>query len=627
MLGTVAAAAISLFGGSGYAQDAQQPAAQEQKPVPRQKLTKEMEFEHSAFQAYVEGRRMYDLDQRASSVTHFLKSRKFYNAAEAVEPKDELFAEQRASIDEWIAVAKYNKAVKDLSSEQRSELARVIGDYEQGVVAPQPAQPQTLPPQPAQGSVPADLATPLQGQAASKSHVQKGSIWCPQCAEIGTLQDGPLGADMLSIRGAVGPELREIDAYGRFGGFEAYAGFSRNAFKTENDSDFSTKRFGGYVALDGDTLIGLPLYLDASVSKTEDLLQSSSDSVTDDANFTVTEHTDTDTLTERTRFSAGAKMRLEPYQIEARVYQLEENIGVNAVTNLSVVNKNDLLGNYSDVIVNSQSFKNTTLGGQFGVASFISEEASGGLQLTLEHQDLPDVDRSINYHRGNVWLHYLAKDRKKGLHVIVGQGLIDDSGEKLTRGEYGITGTAELSDLVLASARFTHHEHPQGSLAFLIGKNSYSDAKQNKIVRAVPYVADNQIARVKIELNLDKRMDLQMLREYMEIQDADLLRWLAQMQEWQFMPRFGVGEVEELGKERIVYNWDVTLLAPVFKDVTLGVRGYGEEDIMGKRHGVEVMAFPVGKNWRIAIRGEEETLPGQGEKDKRGLVIFDVWNK
>lgn len=145
---TLAAAALTYFAAStGYSQD--QPKAQEppRTTQQRQKLPLELEHEHIASQAYVEGKKLYDANKREESISHFMKARKFYNAAENVEPKDELFKEERTSIDEWVAVARYNKKIEDLSPEQRSDLAKHIGDYEQGVAKPSPVQ-LTAPPQP-----------------------------------------------------------------------------------------------------------------------------------------------------------------------------------------------------------------------------------------------------------------------------------------------------------------------------------------------------------------------------------------------------------------------------------------------------------------------------------------------
>ncbi len=653
-----AAAALLYFGVSAtaYAQDAPKPSLdsrvtaqeaaspQDAKPAqepkaeaPKQEVLQESDLEQKARAAYDKGKTEKKGDGQINTYLESLKNYKLADkAAKATDPGSKTYDDHITIITDYVAVAKYNKIVKDLDDVQKLELKGIILNYDLGKPYVTPQQPEPKPdvkpepkpeptpepkpdvkPEPKPDVKPEPTPEPKPDVKPDQTPPQPEPKPKPQdTVPAEPKPQGPYENNLLSLKGAAGPDARRVSAYGRLEGIEALAEFDRNAFKTIADR-VNDKRFGGYANADFDRLAGLPLRVDASFSHEDATDRSSSSSFTDNANFRVDTTTNVTQTTGRTRFSLGGDLLIDDYELSAHLYQLQEKIDVDAETLLSVLNKFDPAGSYNDVIRNSQSFTNTTRGGQAGFASKFSSEVKGGILLTLEETEMPEFQRTVDLYRADLWLSYLSDNQKKALKVILGQGLQNDAGEKLTRGDYGIVGTADLGKLVLASARFSYHNDPRGAFTLLLGKHD----------GAVPYVSEFDIGTVQSELDLDKRMDRNLLQSYIELRHNDLTRWLAEKQEWEILATVGAARANDAGQKRTVYNWDITLLAPLFKDVTVGARVYRAEDAVSKREGIELMAFPFKKDWRFAIIGEQEDLPGQGKKDRRGLLAWDLWSK
>lgn len=669
---TFTAAVLAYFAaGTGYAQDL--PKAQE-PPKAAASAPKQTEQELAAkanklFDEYKNWTKQFPEAEQAQQRfsqgrwAKLLEAHDAYKAAEDAQPGDQYASQLQdivgaeggpimlnritflAKSQPDLASKVYAEGEKrgysaGLTSPEKARLDAVLRENKLGpYAAQQPAQPQPVQPAqpvqpPLQPTIPAQPQQPVPQQtppavqapavAQQETPAERRSMnipaWCYQCTRMQDL--GPFANDVLAVRGEVGPYARELGVYGRFGGLEALGTFSKNTFETARGDDFGTERMGGYIGLDWYDLLGVPLKLDFSFNNREETLESVTSSVTEDANFRISETTTTSQVTRMPRFSAGAELVIGETQVLARGYSLDEDIDVDVETALSVINKNDPSGNYDDSIRSSQRFANSTQGFQAGVGTFLSKEYSAGMLYTGEFTDMPDFGRDIRLHRGHVWFHHLSEDRKYGFHAIVGQGLLNDDGERLTRGEYGLSGAAQLDDLLIASGRFSRVEHPLGNLTFYLGKQK----------NAVPFISENEIRHLQQELNLDKRMDRVLLRDYLDMHNADLMRWLAQQRNWMLIAGGGIGRVGDGNDERTVYNWNLALLAPLFEGATVGVRGFGIEDEFSKRTGIEALLLPgytvdgkwIPRSWNIFISGEQEEFEGFGVKDRRGVLGFVV---
>jgi hypothetical protein len=597
------------------AEPPQEPQKQEPpKQEPYAKTQQELDLEHKAYAAYKSGRDAKPEGQ----LKHFVESLRLYQQAEAIAPPA-TYADELATVKDWVSIAYFKNdgaRVKNLTPEQTKELDNYIANYGKEAPKPEPkpdVQPkQDVPPQPAD---PQPAPTQDKVPAEPKKSSPERSTWCYQCQEIeGT---GPSADNRLSFWGEAGPDARGLGSYLRLGPLEALAVFERNA-ESNDPADIENKRYGIYTGANLQDFLGLHLKAYASASVTEDLLKSSSSDVTEDANFRITTRTDTEQLTTRTHMALGGDIGIGDLEIRALLYKLDEEIDVDVLTLLEVINKNDPAGNYNDAIPTSQRFLNETLGFQFGLGTRFDKENSAGILFTGEMTDMPDFGRDVDLWRAHLWYHHLSEDRKRGFHLIAGQGLLNDNGERFTRGEYGAAVAAELSDIVRASARFSRIEHPEGMLTLYLGR----------LPDSVPYILKQEIREVEAALNLDKRMDKALLRDYNNVHHANFIHWLAQNGNFALIPGAGAARIEEAGRQRTVYNWDATAILPLFNHVTFAARGYEREDEFAKTQGVQIMVIPRSnnkdeKNYIFSVAGEKVETPA-GEKETRILGIFDI---
>lgn len=639
---TFTAAALAYFGMPGTPVRAQEPpqsrsldyrisaqeAASPQQPAqekkaedaPKQVPVQDTDLGQKAYDAFVAGKKAEKNDDKINAFLESLKTYKLADkAAKASDPVSTKYADHIATLTDYVAVTRYNALSKDLDSVQSLELAMIIANYDAGkpYVTPQPK------PEPAQPKQDPKVEPPKPDPKVDppKQDPQNPPQQEPKQDTVPAepKPSGPQDSSLLSVEGGIGPDLRHAAGYLRLSGIEGMALFDRNSFTAPNGDDIGRKTIGIYAAADFDRLVGLPLKLNAGYEFSEDTLGAFASDHQQNAQFIIDTFTTTRQDTKRNRESFGGELGLGDYRLLLQLYRLTEDIDVDVTTDLNLTNLVDPAGSFRDVIRSRQKFLNTTTGGQAGVGVALDPEVDGGLLFTLENIDMPDFDRTITDYRFHAFLKYLSENKRFGAYAIGGFGLLDDTGEKLTKGEYGAALGMELSDKVTLAGRFSKLEGGFGYATLLLGKSGH----------AVPHLLDNETRHVMSELSLDKRMGRVALNQYLRFNDADLMRWLADKQEWMLLATGGIGQFDDpfTQKNRTVYNWDVTLLGPLFKSVPVGVRAYKIEDDLSRRQGYEFMIFPAKKDWKASIVFEEEDLPGQGKKDKRLLGVFDIWSK
>lgn len=593
----------------------QEPKAepkQEPKPEPYAKTPQELDLEHKAYVAYKSGRDAKPEDQ----LKLFVESYKLYEQAEAIAPPV-TYADELKTLKDWASAAYFKDdklIVKNLAPEQAKELDAYIANYGKPAPKPEPKPEPKIEPKPEPKQDPPKQDVPPQPKPEPQPEPQQPDKVPAEPKK------GPYDSNLLSAKAGLGPYHRAGGAYLKLSGIEALADFERNTFTTENDDEIRRQHIGLYAEADFDKMFGIPLRGHVTGEQFEEILGSLSSDVQDDPFFNIATRTTSKTTTTRTYLDLGGELRLGDYGLMAELFQLEEDIDVDVETLLTVINKLDPAGNYTDTIRNNQNFKNTTQGFQFGPKAYLLDDRiNAGLLFTYESTDMPDFDRHLRRIRWHPFMSFMSENRNWGFYAIAGESLLTDNGERLTDPEYGAVIGAELSDRVAVAGRFSRREqNPRGMMTLLYCKDN----------KALEYLLENERIKVHAELNLIKNISPSLIDDYIRIRDDQLLRWIADKDGFKFRLEGGAARVMRDGKEEILPMYGGDILTPVLWDtVALGAGFYRFEGEESKTTGVRFHIFPKNKDWKITLMGEQEEIDGLGIRDRRGLLVWDIWSK
>jgi hypothetical protein len=566
------------------------PQPQDQ-PRPKANL-EEVRLETSATEAYTNGLKAEQSDKDAA-LRHFLESRKLYKQAEAADPASEKYSGEISNATNRIVSARYNgKQLQELNVAELNDLAVLLEKYEkEGAVLP-PMQPV---PEPKPQDSPKDTIP-----AEPKS--------------------GPFNNDLLSLKAGLGPYHRAAGAYLNIDsvGIEALLDFKRDKFDLSDTDDLERKHIGLYTEADFNKMFGVPLRAHIAGEQFEEILNSFSSDVTEDASFRITTSTRSRTTTTRDFLDIGGELRLGDYGILAELFQLEEDIGVDVTTLLDVVNKLDPAGSFTDTILSSQSFRNTTRGFQAGPkAYFLDDRVSAGILFTYEDTDMPDFNRSTRRLRWHPFLGFLSEKKDWGFYAIGGESLLKDGGERLTAAEYAAVIGARLSNRVVMAGRVSSRERDRtrGMLTLIYCKDNES----------LEHLLENERIKLHDDLNLIKNISPNLIAEYLTARDDQILRWIAGKEGWKFRIEGGAARVvRDNGEVEVVPMYGADLLTPVFWNaVTLGAGFKRFEGDESETTQVNLYVLPKDKDWQIKLVGEQEEIEGLGVRDRRAFVAFD----
>jgi hypothetical protein len=373
-----------------------------------------------------------------------------------------------------------------------------------------------------------------------------------------------------------------------------------------------------YAEADFNKMLGIPLRAHVSGEQFEEILNSFSSGVTEDASFRITTNTRSRTTTTRDFLDIGGELRLGDYGILAELFQLEEDIGVDVTTLLDVVNKLDPAGSFTDTILSSQGFRNTTQGFQAGPkAYFLDDRVSAGILFTYEDTERPDFNRSTRRLRWHPFLGFLSEKKDWGFYAIGGESLLKDGGERLTEAEYAAVIGARLSNRVVMAGRVSSRErdHTRGMLTLIYCKDNES----------LEYLLENERIKLHDDLNLIKNISPNLIAEYLAARDDQILRWIAGKEGWKFRLEGGAARVvRDNGEVEVVPMYGADLLTPVLWDaVTLGAGFKRFEGDESETTLVNLYVLPKDKDWQIKLVGEQEEIEGLGVRDRRAFVAFD----
>lgn len=584
---------------------------QEPKPAPKQepyvKTQQEIDLENKAYAAYKSGRNAKPEDQ----LKFFIEAYKLYQQTEAIAPPV-TYADELKTVKEWVSTAYFKSddaRVAKLTPEQTKELDDYLANYGKEAPKPEPKpEPKVEPKQdPPKQDVPPQPADPQPAPTQDKIPAEP--------------KKGPYDSNLLSAKAGLGPYHRAGGAYLRLSGIEALADFERNTFTTENDDELKRQHIGLYAEADFEKMFGVPLRAHVTGERFEEILSSVSSDVQDDPLFNITTRTTSKTTTTRTYLDLGGELRLGDYGILAELFQNEEVIDVDVETLLNVINKSDPAGNYTDTIRNNQRFTNTTQGLQGGPqAYFLDDRIRAGLLLTYEDVDMPDLDRSVRRLRWHPYLSFISENKDWGFYAIGGESLLDDGGERLTEAEYGAVLGAKLTDRLAFAGRVASRERnrTRGMMTLLY-------CKDNDMLE---YLLENERIKTHDELNLIKNISPHLIDDYRRMRDDQILRWIADKEGFKIRLEGGAARVVRNGVEEVVPMYGGDILTPVLWDaVTFGVGGYRYEGDESKTTGLRLHIFPKNKDWKITLMGEQEEIDGLGVRDRRGLLVWDIWSK
>jgi hypothetical protein len=560
---------------------------QPQDPQKPKVSLQEVKLETAATEAYTNGLKAEQSDKDAA-LKHFLESHKLYAQAEAADPSSEKYSQELSNMRGRIVSLRYKgKKLEELSAEELNDLAALLDKYDKdGTVLPSPQ------PKP---DTPKDVVP-----AEPKS--------------------GPFSNDLLSLKAGLGPYHRDAGAYLNLDsiGLEALADFKRDKFDLSDTGDLERKHIGLYAEADFNKMLGIPLRAHVSGEQFEEILQSFSSDVTEDAFFRIATSTRSRTTTTRDYLDIGGELRLGDYGILAELFQLQEDIGVDVATLLDVVNKLDPAGSFTDAILSNRSFRNTTRGFQAGPkAYFLDDRVSSGILFTYEDVDMPDLNRSTRRLRWHPFLGFLSEKKDWGFYAMGGESLLKDGGERLTEAEYAAVIGARLSNRLVMAGRVSSRERDRtrGMLTIIYCKDNES----------LEHLLENERIKLHDDLNLIKNISPNLIAEYITARDDQILRWIAGKDGWKFRVEGGAARVvRDNGEVEVVPMYGADLLTPVLWDaVTLGLGFKRFEGDESETTQVNFYVLPKGKDWQIKLVGEQEEIEGLGVRDRRAFVAFD----
>ncbi len=478
----------------------------------------------------------------------------------------------------------------------------------QPLLKQEPVKPQESPQQPKAEQPPA--AQPRTEKPEEKTYTPRRKLEDPWY-DSRILARGDVGsAGSSQDRGA------SLDA--RISGIHVIGELHRNKYDALNGDDVVEQGVGAYLGADLDRLVGLPVTLSAAFDDDKYTRESGSSSKTITGPFTITTRTDTEEETIDEYRAASLGVKLGKTKLGLTGFLNEQEIDVSVRTQVGVVNSADPTGNYNQLIPLDLSFTNETKGAQFMLEHQVSNDFSAGGYLTLELTELKDFDRNIDLYRMHLFGKYRSPNKRYGASFLLGQGLLDDTGDKndeFTKGEYIAIAGAELTPWLTAAGQFSFFDDPQGSAILLFGKSDH----------ALEHILDKEWVEDLSELDLIKNMSDDQQRIYLFGRHTDLNRALAQQNELLGLIDVGAARVKELGGEKNVFNGRATIFVPASDSVTLTIGPYVQHSDLTERKGVELGVYPVGSGFAFGADVSQEDVDGRAQKDEefRSLIFFE----
>lgn len=442
----------------------------------------------------------------------------------------------------------------------------------------------------------------------------------PEPIPTGSHYDIEPELDRIIVRGDVGAKEssqdRSIAMDANVVGAHVLAHHNRNKFREEETRDRIVEEGRGiYTKLDLERILGAPLDLSASFDERSLTRDSSSFEETDNPNFNIKTFTDTTTEEAERYLALSALLKTQDFRLGLTLFSDNLATTVDVLTRLKVINKLDPAGSYTDFIPSSTRLKTETVGGQLLFEYVLSDRVRLGTLFTTDLTDMKDQDRSIDRYRLHAFCRWLSQDKRYGISGMLGQGLLDDQGEEndeFTKGEYNFVAGAELSPWLTVASKFSYLEHPKGSLLFLLGKSDH----------ALQAILENAWQENLSDLDLLKGMSQEQQRIYLLGRHADLVRALAQQNQWLFLGDAGAARVSRLDGDETVANLRGTLFMPITDDFTLTVAPYVLNTDLSERKGLEIGAYPKGSRWTFGFDVSQEETEGRFDKDEEFRGLF-----
>jgi hypothetical protein len=358
-----------------------------------------------------------------------------------------------------------------------------------------------------------------------------------------------------------------------------------------------------------DSLTGVHLQVGAGAYQLTTKRESEQYDFRDDPNFTITTRSDISQKETDNTVSGLVKATVSDTTVGLAGYKNTRDINVDVTTRVEVINKFDPAGNYTDLFNNNVVITVDSIGGVASLEQRLSKELAVGSYFGIDLIEIPEVERDVEQYTLDLFMKVISEDKKLGLNLLVGQGLLDDDGEendKFTKPRYAIVGGAELADWITVGGQFNRREDPDGSIMILLGAN-----------KALPYLINNKWQEHMYRLELLKEMHPELQKVYLDGLYSDFLWGIAQQNTWALLTDVGARRVHDLDQdEKTVFNGRGTLFIPVTKEFTGTVTPFIEWENLYKRYGLNLGGNVVGGQWRFFVEASREEYDGRKEEDE-----------